>query len=120
MGYSAYVGYANTSNRTPNGGYDHMYLGFRFQDSTAGNNFRYGWIEVGLSIPFVNPIGSSGGPDVTIYGYAYESNGTQPFMGQRPAVPEPSSAALMIIGALALGAPGLRKWRQGRETAGKS
>ena len=118
--YTVTMGAASTSNRTPSSGYDHQYLGFRFRDSTAGNAFRYGWIEVGLTMGLVNPFPSpSGGPNVTIYGYGWDNTGAQPTMGQKPAVPEPTSAALLMIGALALGAPGLRKWRQNR-TAGNS
>jgi hypothetical protein len=109
--YSAALGVATTSGRSSSG-YSNKYLAFRFVDSTAGNALRYGWIEVSLSITFVSGNGNIGGPNVTIHGYAYENTGAQPTMGQRGAVPEPSSAALMVIGALALGAPGLRKWRQ--------
>jgi len=117
--FTATVGWATTYNRQP-AGYDHQYVGFRFQDSTAGNQLRYGWIELGLSVTFVNPVGGvTGGPNVTIYGYGWDNNGAQPFMGQKP-VPEPSSAALLVIGALALGAPGLRKWRQNRDQASNS
>jgi hypothetical protein len=120
--YTVVMGIADTSHRSPTSGYDHQYLGFRFQDSTQVTSpFRYGWIEVGLSITFVNPFGGSGGPNVTIYGYGWDNTGAQPKMGQQGgAVPEPSSAALMVIGALALGAPGLRKWRHSKDAAGKS
>jgi hypothetical protein len=111
--YTVAMGVANTYGRSPNSGYDHLYLAFTFADSTAGFADRYGWIEVGLSIVNVNPFGNTGGPNVIIYGYAYDNTGAQPTMGQRP-VPEPSSAALMVIGAMVLGARGLRKWRQDR------
>ncbi len=53
------------------------------------------------------------GPNVTIWGYAYDNTGAKPTMGQLP-VPEPSSGALLVMGAMALGARGLRKWRQKR------
>jgi hypothetical protein len=117
LNYTAYLGVASTAARIPNAGYDHLFLGFRFQDTTAGNAFRYGWIEVGLNIVNYNPFSNSGGPTVTIYGYAYDNTGAQLNMGQKGAVPEPSSAALIVIGALALGAPGLRKWRQNRSAS---
>ena len=117
--YTVGMGVANTYGHSPQNGYDHKYLAWTFVDSSAGGAVRYGWIEVGLSISNVNPIGSTGGPDVTIYGYAYDDTGAKPTMGQRP-VPEPTSAAFMIVGALALGSRGLRNWRRNRETVGKS
>ena len=117
--YTVWMGSANSTDRTPFNGYNNQYLGFTFVDSTAGNVTRYGWIEVSLNISFVNPTGTSGGPNVTIHGYGWDDTGAQPFMGQKP-VPEPSSAALLVIGALALGAPGLRKWRQNRDTSDPS
>jgi hypothetical protein len=115
--FTVTMGWANTYFRSPSSGYDHMYLAWKFLDGGAA---RYGWIEVGLSIVNVNPFGSSGGPNVTIYGYAYDNTGALPFMGQRNAVPEPSSAAMLMIGALALGAPGLRRWRQSRQMTSNS
>jgi hypothetical protein len=118
--YTAAMGVANSLGHSPVNSYDHQYLAWSFVDSSAGNAVRYGWIEVGLSIVNVNFTGTSGGPNVTIYGYAYDNTpGAKPTMGQRP-VPEPSSAALLIVGAMALGARGVRNWRQNRESAGKS
>ena len=114
--YTAIVGVANTSVRNPNAGYNRQFLAFRFEDSTASFGYRYGWIEVSLGITTVNPFGNptTGGPNLIIYGYAYDDAGSFITMGQKGAVPEPSSAAMLVIGALALGAPGLRKWRQNR------
>lgn len=108
------LGVASTYNRNPTSGYDHQYLAFTFVDDSVGGGTRYGWIEVGLSIMNISP-GSPrvGGPNVTIYGYAFDNTGAQPTMGQRP-VPEPSSAALLVIGALTVGARGLRDWRRNR------
>jgi hypothetical protein len=117
--YTAAMGVANSLGHSPNA-YDHMYLAWSFVDSTSGNAVRYGWIEVGLSINNVNFTGTSGGPNVTIYGYAYDNTpGAKPTMGQRP-VPEPSSAALLIVGAMALGARGVRNWRRNRDVTLKS
>jgi hypothetical protein len=91
--------------------YDHEYTLFKFQDSTQGNALRYGWVELGL---FNGNLNSTAGPDVTIYRYAYDTTGAQLPTGQ---VPEPSPVALMVIGALTLGAKGLRSWRKDRASA---
>jgi len=92
------------------GSYDHMYLPFEFQDSTAGNALRYGWMEVSLS----NPMG--GNPDLTLFGYAYDNSGAEIPMGA--TTPEPSSVALLALGALAFGAAGVRNWRAKRKSEG--
>jgi len=114
------LGVANTYSHSPLASYDHQYLAFTFVDDSLGGGTRYGWIEVGLNISNISP-GSPriGGPNVTIYGYAYDNTGVQPTMGQRP-VPEPSSAALLVIGALTLGARGLRDWRRDRVSVPRS
>ena len=87
----------------------HLYLAFKFKDSTqVGSPVYYGWIDASLS----NPLTGSG-PDVTIFSYAYDNTGAKIPMG---AVPEPAPAALLALGALALGAKGVRSWRRNRPT----
>lgn len=110
------VGTANDGGlQTPLNGYANRYLAWVFSDSTQGNALRYGWVEISLSMAGYN----AGGPNVTILGYAYDNTGLKPTMGQS-AVPEPSSAAFMVLGALMLGARGLRKWRQNHQPTGQS
>jgi len=108
---TAYVGFFDTGV-TPQTGYDHQYLAWAFTDVTSGNAVRYGWTEISLAV--ANYAG--GGPSVTIWGYGYDDSGLKPTMGQG-AVPEPSTAALTVFGAMALGARGLRRWRQQRGAA---
>ena len=87
--------------------FDHKYFVFKFKDNTqVGSPLRYGWIDVSLS----NPV-TGGGPDLTIFGYAYDNTGATLATGQ---VPEPTSATLLALGALTLGAKGLRSWRRNR------
>src|SRR5258706_5385120 len=105
------MGFANDQFQHGPNSYDHKYIAFRFQDSTAGNALRYGWIDVSLSNP-----GNATGPDVTIFGYAYETSGATIPMGAMP-VPEPSTMSLLALGALALGSRGVRSWRNKRVAA---
>lgn len=95
-------------NQTPANGYDQKYLGWQFKD---GGALRYGWVEVSLGI------GTGTGPRVTIYGYAYDNSGAQITMG---AVPEPAPMAILAIGALTLGAKGVRAWRHNRTRTSES
>jgi hypothetical protein len=111
--YKVAVGTRDDSNgRTPASDYDHKYLAFQFGNSDQGGATRFGWIEVGLTILGYN----AGGPIVTVYRYGWDDTGAQPTMGQVP-VPEPSSAAIVALGAMALGARGVRSWRQKRDAA---
>ncbi len=108
---SAAVGVENEDGiRTPASGYSNQYLAWMFADSTQGDALRYGWVEISLSY-------ENDGPLVTIFRYAYDDSGAKPTMG---AVPEPSSSALLAIGAMALGARGLRKWREKRQTVSQN
>lgn len=114
--YNAAVGVVNDlGGKLPAAGYDHQYLAWMFADSTQSGAIRFGWVEISLAMNNYIP----GGPLVTIWGYAYDNTGAKPTMGQQP-VPEPTSGALMVMGAMALGARGLRKWRQKREAVAQS
>lgn len=109
--YNGFVGVVDDlGRRSPASGYDHQYLAWVFSDSTQSGALRYGWVEISLALYTY----AGGGPNVTVWGYAYDNTGAKPTMGQAP-VPEPTSGALLVMGAMALGARGLRKWRQQRE-----
>ena len=103
---SGTMGAANYGAHNPNS-YGPEYMLFRFKDSTQGNALRYGWAEVSLANGNLN---SSEGPEVTISRYAYDTTGAQLPTGQ---VPEPSSVALLALGALVFGAKGIRCWKRG-------
>ncbi len=112
--YKVVVGTASDlgPSPTPSTSYDHKYLAFQFGDSTIGGvPTRFGWVEMGLT---VNNYPT--GPLVTIYRYGWDNTGLQPTMGQT-LVPEPSAAAIVALGAMALGARGVRSWRQKRDVA---
>jgi hypothetical protein len=109
---AAFGGAANDQSQVLPASYNDKYLLFRFQDSTQpGNPFRYGWVELSLA----NPPGGVG-PDIAIERYAYDTSGAFLASGQ---VPEPSAPALLALGALTLGAKGLRSWRKNRPSATK-
>lgn len=90
------------------GSFSNKYVAFRFQDSTAGNATRYGWALMSMGIT------TGSGPDVTLTRWAYDNTGATIATGAL-TVPEPSSAALVMFGALALGATGVRRWRAGKK-----
>ncbi len=91
------------------GGFTDKYVAFRFQDSTKGNANRYGWALMSMDIePFSTPFAGTG-PDVTLRRWAYDDTGAMIPMGA--IIPEPTSTAMVMFGALALGATGVRRWR---------
>jgi hypothetical protein len=105
--YNVFVGSASALSCTPTNGYAQKYLAFGFSDTTQGGASRYGWVEVSLGITTTTP--TSGGPELTILSYAYDNSGGKPALG---VVPEPGSASLLAMGALVLGARGVRSWRK--------
>jgi hypothetical protein len=107
---NGFVGYAKPGSTFPPAFNDKYFL-FEFKDSTQpGSPVCFGWIEVSLAIS----AGNTGQPDLAIQGYAYDTSGAQLSAGQ---VPEPSAPALLALGAMALGAKGLRSWRKNRQSA---
>jgi len=63
----------------------------------------FGWAKVTITD------GSNG--SMTVSEWAYDSTGASIEVGQTSAIPEPASVAAGL-GLLALGAAGLRRWRQ--------
>src|SRR5882724_10298112 len=106
---NGYAAIANQNGHTPNS-FDHMYMVFKFKDSNLppAVNLRYGWVD--LSLENVN----GAPPLITIFGYAYDDTGLPIATG---IIPEPAPMALLALGALTLGAKGLRSWRRNRAAA---
>lgn len=83
-------------------------LGFRFYN--AANVLNYGYMTISTTT-------SSSGFPATITGWSFENSGgaiTIPGV-VTPPIPEPSTTALLAIGALALGATNLRRLRRARQ-----
>lgn len=86
-------------------GYGTQYALFSFD---VGSQTDYGWLELSLGgLP-----GSA--PFVRLIGYAYDTSGKPIPAG---AIPEPKHLPL-ALGALALGAVGVREWRKKRDATG--
>ncbi len=111
MGYSAPISGASTFAQVTAGAATAAFqtagthfLGFRFwNESTNAINYGYATLFVA---------GTNGFP-LTITGWAYEnSGGPVTTLGPLTPFPEPSTGALLSIGALVLGATGLRRHRR--------
>jgi len=76
----------------------------------------YGWIELSLAVDKTQfgPTPASAGPNLTIVGFAYDDSGAVLPAG---VIPEPATFELAGLGALALGAVGVRRWRAARNKA---
>jgi len=79
-------------------------LGFRFYNE-ATSAINYGYVTLSN--------GPNGGFPASITGWVYENTGAAVTI---PAVPEPSSLAMLSLGALAIGAASLRKARRQRRS----
>ncbi|HEY6433781.1 MAG TPA: hypothetical protein VIZ17_17515 [Acetobacteraceae bacterium] len=95
--FSAY--HQSTPSDFPN--YNDKYALFRFD---VGGQTDYGWLELS--------VGGGQYPVVNVLGYAYQTNGKPIKAGD---VPEPQRLPI-ALGALALGAIGLKEWRK-KQTA---
>ena len=95
------------SGGSHHGNFTNQYALFEFE--FLGNPY-YGWLELSSSVS------ATSGPDVTVEGIAFDVSGAQIPAGDT-GIPEPSTMALTGLGALALGATGLRRWRAARKPA---
>jgi hypothetical protein len=90
-----------------NGQFQDRFALFSFEPSAGV--FDYGWVELSMRAG-ANPISAQ----LTIENYAYDDSGALIAAGE---VPEPGTFGPTAIGALALGAVGLRRWRAARKKA---
>jgi hypothetical protein len=81
---------------------DNNYVGIRLQNEAAGNATDYGWFQVHLGASFTDPARA-------IIAYAYEASGNGINVGAT-GVPEPTSLALLSVGAGGLAA--FRRYRR--------
>lgn len=99
---------SNGKTHSPNGTF---YRLFRFK---KGGNYYYGWVALSQTVS------GTVGPEVTVLGVAWDDTGAKikaGDTGSTPATPLPSTLWLGGLGALALGATGLRRWRNARTAA---
>ena len=96
-----------TAFQTPGLGY----LGLRFLNESTGV-VNYGWVEVSSGTGGAFP-----GFPASITRWAFENTGLSINAGQTTAVPEPGTTAALAMGALSLGAAGVRRWRQSKQVA---
>ncbi len=94
------------------GHYTDAYFAFTFRDTTKANQLDYGWLEASLVHDGYNTL------DVDALAYAWEPDGAQLALGATPSdvAPEPGSLGTMAIGAMVLGAVGVRRWKAVRKT----
>lgn len=94
--------------------FSHEYALFKF--TSAAGQTDYGWIQLSYSV--TNSFGTNPalGPDLTIIDYAWDNSGAKLPAGAT-SIPEPGTMGLTGLGALALGAVGLRRWRKNRSAA---
>jgi hypothetical protein len=93
--------------------FTNQYVLFQFCDETQ-TNYGYGWLQLSQALD------ADTGPNVTVERWAYDDTGYMlpagSLTGDTGSIPEPSSLVLSGLGALALGAAGLRRWRAARRT----
>lgn len=78
------------------------YLLFQFPDN---GKTLFGWAQLEFQAPAVREFTG------TIIDYAYDTTGARIQPGQTSPVPEPSETIPLSLGALVLGAAGVRRWR---------
>jgi hypothetical protein len=115
-------GYARVAGRAFSDGSSSGYIGGlpAFNDKYALFAFEgdpgtlYGWVHLSLAITQAPGGDPALGPNLTILDWAYEDSGQTLAAGDAP---EPATAIPTGLGALALGAVGLRNWRKTRKAA---
>ncbi|WOO43481.1 hypothetical protein [Rubellicoccus peritrichatus] len=99
------VGIFNVGGTVQNG--ESFYFGFYFAQTISGPRDALGWALAQVDFDSINNEAS-----FTIFEWAYQTDGSPIPAG---AIPEPAAVATGL-GALALGAAGIRRWRKNKVT----
>ena len=81
---------------------------------TGNSGPLFGWVELTYAVTDAFGNNPAFGPDLTIIAYGVDDSGLQIAAGDAgggAATPEPSAIYMSGLGALVLGAEGLRRWR---------
>jgi hypothetical protein len=96
---------------------NNLYELFRFSND-RGTSLNYGWVEYNVIVTMANSSLAADGPNITIDRYAWNTTAnTTIAAGDIGATPEPATFPESALGALVLGAEGLRRWRKSRKQA---
>lgn len=95
----------NSPNHAPDP-FSNKFALFKF---TTGGQTDFGWIQLAL-VNNSQATYSGKGPDLKIISWAFDDSGN-PLAAGATGVPEPGTFAMTAMGALALGAVGIRRWR---------
>lgn len=111
---SANIIRGSTSSFFGPGAFSNKFLLFTFTNSLAANQTNYGWVE--MTNGNITD-GRETNTYVTFGRWAYQNDGSVIGAGETVAVPEPTTAAMAMAGALVAGAAGLRRYRKQQAAA---
>lgn len=77
----------------------------------------YGWVELSLAVTDATTNDPGSGPDLSIEAWAFDNAPLNAGSTTPSGVPEPGTLPMMGLGALVLGAAGIRRWKRTKNAA---